>query len=251
MLWGGIYRPAPARIPDAPNWMNSLSHGRSGQVNSPARSSIFLPERFFFEACLVLLTGAFYLARSGYDTELLSAIYGGSGARSAGFWRLISSLGSNWSLIPIVAAFGLLEWRKKQDAALWLVCGWGMTTGTVELLQWLVARPRPLVPFLVSASGSSFPSGHAAESLFVFYYLGTILAGSWRREHRTLSAGWSEFCAILLFALPPIIGYSRVYLGVHWPSDILGGWAIGLFILGIALLNTPCCRNDPTGSKTG
>jgi undecaprenyl-diphosphatase len=227
-------------------------------MSSPSPSAVpqtpaLLPERFLFAACLGLLFGAVILARANLDPALLVAIYGGTNASSVRFWKFISYLGSNWTLAPVVGLFAvLLAWRRSQEIAIWLVTGWAMTSVTVELLKWLVDRSRPPVPFLITPAGASFPSGHAAESLFTFFYLWIVLASSPFLRHRGLwGAGVREVLSTLLAALPPLIGYSRVYLGVHWPSDVLSGWAIGFFALAIALLGTPREKQESGVSGQG
>ncbi len=226
------------------------------RMNSPSqspdqRTAALLPERFLFAACLGLILLAVILIRENLDEVLLLGSYGGANARWLAFWKFATYVGSNWTLAPAVAIFGaLLAWRRRQEAALWLVSGWAMTCSTVELLKWLIARARPPVPFLTTAMGGSFPSGHAAESLFVFFYLWIVLGGSPFLRHRGLwGAGLRELFSTLLAVLPPLVGYSRVYLGVHWPSDVLAGWAIGFFVLGIAFLGTP--RGGEKQSKAG
>jgi undecaprenyl-diphosphatase len=83
-----------------------------------------------------------------------------------------------------------------------------------------IERARPtLEPHLVVVKTWSFPSGHAASSMIFYLTLALALApeGRWRR----IAAG----AAILLSLL---IGVSRVMLGVHWPSDVVGGWSFGM-----------------------
>ncbi|MCZ6750558.1 MAG: phosphatase PAP2 family protein [Acidobacteria bacterium] len=201
--------------------------------------SSMLLERLLLSGCLVLLGLAAFLAWS-HDSDLLLVIYQGTDAGAVLFWRLISIFGSNRYLAPAVVGLSLLLWVGKQRAtAVWLVLGWGMTSSTVALLKWLVARNRPPVPSLVQASGNAFPSGHAAESLYVFFFLLLLLAGPMLRPASRSLAGILRILLLLLFAILPLaVGYSRVYLGVHWPSDVLGGWAIGLFFLGLSYLFT-------------
>ena len=75
-----------------------------------------------------------------------------------------------------------------------------------------------LEPHLVVVKTSSFPSGHATSSMIFYLTLALVLTAG-TRWHRAAAAG-----AILLSLL---IGTSRVMLGVHWPSDVIGGWAFG------------------------
>ena len=102
------------------------------------------------------------------------------------------------------------------------------------LLKQLFQRKRPLSPLLMAAKGLSFPSGHAIMSM-TFYGLLVYFV------HQSEIAGWLAFIIIgLLVALILLIGFSRVYLRVHYASDVLSGFIIGLLWLTISLavLNT-------------
>jgi undecaprenyl-diphosphatase len=111
--------------------------------------------------------------------------------------------------------------RRRHAAALVLVA----TAGGALLstaLKGLYARPRPdVVPHLAVVASHSFPSGHAMVSAVVYLTLGALLArlvgGRWAK-------GYFVGAAVLLTAL---IGASRVYLGVHYPTDVAAGWAAG------------------------
>jgi undecaprenyl-diphosphatase len=84
------------------------------------------------------------------------------------------------------------------------------------------ARPRPdLVPHGVRVYTASFPSGHAMLSAVTYLTLGALLARV--QPQRRVKA----FLLGLAIALTVLIGMSRVYLGVHWPSDVLAGWCGG------------------------
>jgi len=98
----------------------------------------------------------------------------------------------------------------------------------VWLIKRTIGRARPdLVPHLVDVSNASFPSGHATNSAIVYLTLAALAAQVVRdRPTRRYLFG----AAILLTGA---IGSSRVYLGVHWPSDVLAGWSFGtLWALG-------------------
>ncbi|MGA9721461.1 MAG: phosphatase PAP2 family protein [Candidatus Binatus sp.] len=91
-----------------------------------------------------------------------------------------------------------------------------------HLVKLAVARARPAsLYWAVSATGSSFPSGHANESAAVYLTLARMFARSETRMGvRTLTYA-------IGLAAPLLIGVSRVYLGVHWPTDVISGWALG------------------------
>ena len=95
------------------------------------------------------------------------------------------------------------------------------------LLKSWIARPRPeLVPHLVQVTNASFPSGHAMISSAVYLTLALMLAGGLPREGWRGRAG--RVAVVAFFSLLAVlIGMSRVYLGVHWPSDVLAGWSFG------------------------
>lgn len=95
------------------------------------------------------------------------------------------------------------------------------------LLKHWIARPRPdLVPHLVQVSNASFPSGHAMISSAVYLTLALMLAESMPRDGWRGRAG--RVAVVAFFSLIAVlIGMSRVYLGVHWPSDVLAGWCFG------------------------
>ena len=96
----------------------------------------------------------------------------------------------------------------------------GMAVAT--LLKDVFQRPRPeIVPHLVYAGSSSFPSGHSMMSALTYLTLAALLARS--QERRRLKAFFLLLAVLVTF----MVGVSRVYLGVHWPTDVLAGWMAG------------------------
>jgi len=140
----------------------------------------------------------------------------------------LTSLGSHTVIaLVVLSAAGVLFIQRRRPDALWLVA---MTAGAMLLnhcLKIFVARARPdLVEHLVTVVTPSFPSGHALLSAAVYLSLPALLGREAGAPVRRALFG----LAVLLTLL---IGVSRVYLGVHWPSDVLGGWILGsLWALG-------------------
>lgn len=135
----------------------------------------------------------------------------------------ITALGGSpvLTLLTLMSAGYLLAARKAATAA-FLVAA--ISTGAIasNLLKLIFSRPRPdVVAHLVDTYSTSFPSGHAMNSAIVFLTLGALLARA--EADRAVRV---YLMAVALF-LTLIIGFSRIYLGVHWPSDVLAGWCVG------------------------
>lgn len=125
------------------------------------------------------------------------------------------------SLVTAIAVGYLLLVHRRGAALLVLVSiGGGMVLS--QGLKALFERARPdLVPHLVDVHTLSFPSGHSTLSAVTYLTLAALIAAV--HPHRRVKAyviGWAVVLALL-------IGCSRVYLGVHWPTDVLAGWSIG------------------------
>lgn len=137
--------------------------------------------------------------------------------------RDFTSLGSYAVLLLLgLLALGYIMMLRKWLSALLLVASFGGSMVLNNLLKHGFDRPRPeLVAHLADVYTASFPSGHAMLSATCYLTLGTLLAGV--AQHRSLKA-YILGCAI---AIVVVIGISRVYLGVHWPTDVLAGWALG------------------------
>ena len=125
------------------------------------------------------------------------------------------------TLLTIVAVIALLRLGRRRQAAVFAFVAIAAQFSS-EALKRLYDRPRPdLVPHGSIVYSSSFPSGHSALSATVWLMLAVVLAGfARRRSSKTLV----YTMAVLVMVA---VGCSRVYLGVHWPSDVLAGWSLG------------------------
>ena len=135
----------------------------------------------------------------------------------------VTAFGSMTGLLLVtltVIVYLLLSGRLRTALFLLAATAGGIALGGLLKLAYGRARPA-LVPHLVDVTSSSFPSGHATDSAIVYLTLAALLARTVpERALRIYIIG----VAILLSLL---IGVSRVYLGVHWPSDVIAGWTIG------------------------
>ncbi|HEX8440898.1 phosphatase PAP2 family protein [Archangium sp.] len=156
--------------------------------------------------------------------------------------RDVTALGSVSVLTLAVGAVGGFLVLVRRWRTLALVVGSTVGGALVNsLLKSLFARPRPtVVPHLTGVLTESFPSGHAMLSAIVYLTLGALLAQL--TERRRLKA-YLMGVALLLTLL---IGLTRVYLGVHYPTDVVGGWMAGLaWALLTALVARGVKRHSP------
>lgn len=137
--------------------------------------------------------------------------------------RDVSALGSTFVLtFAVLVVAGFLWIVDAPQKAAFLIVAVSLGTLLNRLLKLAVARPRPdIVEHATYVSNESFPSGHTSNSAIVYLVLGMMLA----RFEASYAAKVFVFgvCAVLTL----MIGLSRIYLGVHWPTDVLAGWALG------------------------
>ena len=159
--------------------------------------------------------------RGPLDRAIYEAMYVGHRPVLVPLARGLTMLGEPTVLITAGVLCALWLWYAgHRHLPLVLIAIVTIGRGLSELQKYWIARPRPaLDTHLVVVKTSSFPSGHATSSMIFYLTLALVLTERtpW---HRTAAAG-----AIILSLL---IGTSRVMLGVHWPSDVIGGWAFGM-----------------------
>ena len=131
-------------------------------------------------------------------------------------------------LVAIVAIYLMLKGHWRTGGAVVASAALGVLAS--QVLKFLVDRGRPdIVPQLVPEVSGSFPSGHAMMSAIVYLTLGAMLA---RLEPVRIVR---RFVIATAMAIAVSVGLSRVYLGVHWPSDVIGGWCLGaLWVIAVS-----------------
>jgi undecaprenyl-diphosphatase len=130
--------------------------------------------------------------------------------------------GTGVLVLMVLAVAGFLTLTGKGHAALAIIVAVSGGTLLSQTMKWAYARPRPeLVPHGAEVYTASFPSGHAMMSAIVYLTLGAMLART-----QSSQAVKAYIISVAIF-LTVLVGTSRVYLGVHWPTDVLAGWALG------------------------
>lgn len=135
----------------------------------------------------------------------------------------ITAVGGVTVLVMIVVAVtGLLATLRLWVTAALVLAATISGSIAVEIAKQLVGRVRPqVIDHLVQISTASFPSGHSANSAIVYLTMASLLTQVIERQ----ATRW--YVLIVAVLLVTLIGVSRIYLGVHWPSDVLAGWSFG------------------------
>ncbi|MBP3964791.1 phosphatase PAP2 family protein [Paenibacillus lignilyticus] len=155
-----------------------------------------------------------------FDETIISAVQGQENDTLTSIAKVFNKIGSTSTMIPLVLIIAVLFFFVfKHRKELVLLLG-GMLGSTLlnELLKPIYKRARPDIHRLVEQQGFSYPSGNAMAAL-TFYCLITYLL--WRHIHRR---SWRIALLCFSAAMILIMGVSRIYLGVHYPSDILAGF---------------------------
>lgn len=126
-------------------------------------------------------------------------------------------------IVVFLLVLAVLWWKKKQLELIWLTTNFVMIAGVVNpLIKLFVRRLRPTLPHLVIEHSYSFPSGHSAVSMILYGTLLFLLPTLIKKK------GIATLLQLLLAFIIVSVGASRIYLGVHFPSDILGGYFLSL-----------------------
>jgi membrane-associated phospholipid phosphatase len=145
---------------------------------------------------------------------------------------VITHLGSKITYIVVISLLIIISFLKK--------IGWNyilqvtvvliLSSLTNVLLKDIINRPRPTLEHLVQVTSSSYPSGHSMSAMafygFIFYLILRF------KKNDLLKVVFSFLCVLMII----LIGLSRIYLGVHYPSDVLGGWVAGLLWITLCIV---------------
>ena len=140
-----------------------------------------------------------------------------------GIFKVVTQFCSGLVTYGLLIVAALVLWRLRRDVRVGVACVAWLALGQLLRLavNTAIARPRPpSFLHLVSAAGYAFPSGHTTNATIAYGLLAFIAVGYLPRLR------WLLISLAVVMAVA--VGLSRSYLGVHWPTDVLGGWSLGI-----------------------
>lgn len=197
-------------------------------------------------AIIAILLAVLYLcgALNGFDSAVRDVIIGMRFNGATFFFKQLTQYLNPYVLalvITVIAAFG-----PGRHPGLSLTLNTAAAFLLNEILKVIFARERPLDQHILTETGYSFPSGH---SVLAMVFFGFIIWLIWQAlRDRTV---WKWFLTIIFAFIIFNIGFSRIYLGVHWPCDVIEGWAVGfLWLMFFIKVCAPRLQNSEVVLKT-
>jgi undecaprenyl-diphosphatase len=165
---------------------------------------------------VMLVTGGGWL-----DQAIYERLYAGRSPALVAVARFFTALGEPTVLISASIAAALWLWYAGHRHLPFVLLAITLVgRGLSQVQKVWIARVRPdLETHLVVVKSASFPSGHASSAMIFFLAMALALTAGTR---------WQRAAAVGAVLLSLLVGLSRVMLGVHWPSDVIGGWAFGM-----------------------
>jgi undecaprenyl-diphosphatase len=161
-----------------------------------------------------------------FDVVLSNSMGDDSAKHDEFLVTILTLLGNSIALtILTLLAGGYLFYRRFYPESAVLIAGFFSSAASVYIFKYLVQRGRPMPDPSIIEHAMAFPSGHSTLSLFVYGFLAYVIARRLRNKK-------AAFLVIILgIILPILIGISRLYLNVHWLSDVVGGFMLGAAFL--------------------
>jgi len=179
------------------------------------------------------------------DEAVLRSLYANASPPLDSFALMLSRLGGvvGTATVGCVAVLAFLGRRRRLDAGTLALTLLG-ATALVAILKHTFRQPRPdLFESLAPEQGFGFPSGHALMSVALYGYLGAVLVMDGPRR------AWRWVAGSAFLGLSLGIVWSRLYLGVHWLSDVTAGSLVAVFWLACCLLGRHYARNRPSSAE--
>ena len=161
-----------------------------------------------------------------FDEKIMKYVHNRTTPIGIEIMKKISFFGSAKFFLSLgLIIFLFMFWKKNLEGMALVVLSTLGSYGVNFLLKNIFVRTRPLKYFLIEQGGYSFPSGHAMVSMSFYATMTYLIMKNKDKNKKTL---W-----ILSFLIIALIGFSRIYLGVHWPTDILMGYLLGYLVFRI------------------
>jgi len=156
----------------------------------------------------------------GFDLQIMQTIAGGRDATLTSVAWVVTEAGSFVLLAPLSIAFLLLRrWKRPADDIALVVIAAGSAVLPL-VVKLIVARPRPTIEHLSHLSSLSFPSEHTTQAAAIYLTIAIMLSTG-------LPRGWRQAAIVLAVLIGLAVAWSRVYLGVHYPTDVAAGLVLG------------------------
>lgn len=182
----------------------------------------------FLSALAIFALIAYFVATRevlSFDTLIRQSIYGIRNDTLTSIMIFITYLG-NWQTVTLLCLVALIYPKTRNCYGLSMSLSAIFSSITYKFLKTIFARSRPdTILHLIHQGGYSFPSGHSMTG-FVFYGMLIWLCRK-NIKNKTLVNTVTVVLSFLIF----LIGFSRIYLGVHYPTDVLAGWVLGVALL--------------------
>lgn len=164
------------------------------------------------------------------DADISEALVGAREKNVVIFFRIVSYLGSVFVLPFVVLVSSVLLWIKKkyQFIAPYIFCSI-FGTGMILFLKSITGRPRPSIAPVYQERLFSFPSLHSFGAVLIYGFLAYVFISLTKKWQQKINVAFWVFLLILL------IGFSRIYLGVHFFSDVIAGYILGILWLAIGI----------------
>ncbi len=167
---------------------------------------------------------------NGFDAAIFKAVLTIQSPAGTKFFEAVTFFGSSAFLFPAYTILILILLIKKSwNLAIDVLVVGLTTTAILDILKNIFKRARPLDPLIKNVTGFSYPSGHSFSS---YTFFGLIIFLIWQTR---IQVAWKILAAILLFIFATAIAFSRVYLRVHYPSDVIAGFCLSVIWLMISL----------------
>ena len=182
---------------------------------------IFIAVLVFIGVAVGVQTG--YL--DGFDDAVRYRVYSIRSEKLTMFWKLITHSGDRDTVILLGIVLLLVKSLRKKYGVKFAIAALS-STAIYQGMKYIFQRPRPDIALrLIEESGYSFPSGHSMNCLVSYGILAYLILKYC--ENARLAKIFSVGLGLIII----LIGLSRVYVGVHFPTDVIGGWSLGIAVL--------------------